>query len=375
MSYFLTPLIIPLVSTATGIALQSMYQFSLVGIVTVIAIGSILTVYSAWKHYRNIIQLSLGILFIGIGACMLWIQNTSNKRLFNLLAEQPLSLIATVTDKGTWGERQRGTVLYVDVNDTYCHQTKTHQAHSYQLICYLRYPTSIHVGDTVALDAITIKKTFSHSHSGNPSYYDYLHKENILASLFITNKQCQILDRPRWSIRRWLWNARARCYQTIKRQITPKTAAYFGLIFLGNKEHDNIEGMRLTFNYWGLSHYLARAGLHIVLVIAIWTFLLSFIPIHIRFKNLFLIIMCMVYDCLSWTSIPFRRALYVFLAAKTASLITQRANTLHVLTLLCLGILLFNPMQLFFLDFQLTFALTFALTLSANVIRQSKKKQ
>lgn len=224
------------------------------------------------------------------------------------------------------------------------------------------------VGDIITIEQCLIKPP-QPSTTGNRTYADHLLKEHILTALFLTNHlQLTCTYRPTWSLRRWLWNLRTTTYQTIRTHLSALTRPYIGLIFFGNKQQYNVDALRTTFNYWGLAHFLARAGLHIILFIFIWTSMLHILPIHIMYKKIILLIICVVYDLLSWQSIPFTRAFYAFGLAKVGELLGKPINSLHILTLMCLVILLYNPMQLFFLDFQLSFGLTFALILFSNLV-------
>ena len=115
------------------------------------------------------------------------------------------------------------------------------------------------------------------------------------------------------------------------------------------------------FKTWGLSHLLARSGLHLAVFVMIWQRLLSAIPFPFMFKQLFMTILCLVYFILSWSSIPFVRALALFLLYKKCLLFKIPFHFLHNLSLVTFFFLVLCPINLFFLDFQLTFILTAAL--------------
>ncbi len=57
----------------------------------------------------------------------------------------------------------------------------------------------------------------------------------------------------------------------------------------------------------------------------------------------------------------YARALYTFILYKICILHKRPSHLVYLLSLVCFFVLLDNPMQLFFLDFQLSFTLTFAL--------------
>ncbi len=233
---------------------------------------------------------------------------------------------------------------------------------NFNLQCYSTSNSCVQVDNIIEIQDVKIKVPQDQSLSQNSSYKNYLIKENLLASVFFyKNKNIKILRTPKFSFKRLIWNIQVNTYQRLQQKMHPTVFTYFSLMFLGNTHHKNIDSMRNTFNYWGLSHYLARSGLHIVLFILIWTIFLQLIPISIRFKRSLLIIICITYKLFSWTSLPFTRAFYAFILTEIGKIFNLQTNFLHLLCIVCMTILLFNPMQLFFLDFQLTFALTFAL--------------
>ena len=223
--------------------------------------------------------------------------------------------------------------------------------------------------DTIIIKNIMLKKTQGTSMSDKPIFADYLLKEDALSSLFIDQQNSYTLQsRPTWSFNRWLWTKKMNLYHACKQKLSYTTFTYFSLIFLGNKYFAKYDSLRALFNQWGLAHFLARSGLHIVLFIFMWTFLLNLMPLPLQWKRIILICCCFCYCMLSWISISFIRAFFVFILTQLGALLARPTHFLHLLTLTCLLILLFNPIQLFFLDFQLTFGLTFTLALLAHTI-------
>jgi competence protein ComEC len=277
-----------------------------------------------------------------------------------------MTLDATIIEKHIQptikSRRLQNEILELDVFQITPQQTQQPHAVSFKLQCSLPKPTKFQVGDHLTIKNIIIKPPYMQTLSKNPSFGDYLIKEGFLGSIFLSyKKQPLLVSRPAWSINRWFWNLRNTTYQSIMRQLSPQSACYFSLIFLGKKDPEFTDDLRRTFNYWGLSHYLARSGIHIILFILIWQFFLGLLPIHLTYKRILLILICGTYGILSWASTPFIRAYYSFLIIESGKIKNFQPNYFHLLTLMCIVMLLFNPKQLFSLDFQLTFGLTFAL--------------
>jgi len=212
------------------------------------------------------------------------------------------------------------------------------------------------VGDTISVTGLTFKQP-------PKDLGQYLLKEGIMATVFMTKLDYTILERPQRSFARWLFYTRENLINALEKKLSPRTFQLFASIFLGNKQSPKwlIEKTKEHFNTWGVTHYLARSGLHMVIFVFIWQLLLRFLPAHWIAKELILLIASFLYCTLSWASVSFNRAFLTFLFHKACMLFSLQTNFLHLLTLVCLTILLHNPMQLFFLDFQLSFGLTCAL--------------
>jgi predicted membrane metal-binding protein len=357
---FYTPLLFPLIGLIIGIYLQSEFLLPIGFVLILILCTGCIVAYTLVQRNEKIIYYSCAVLIGGIGALLFSLQRNEHEHLLALIANKKITVTAIITDKDTWGRWGSDDVLRLRT------QTITHEGLDTHLtcevLCYLKHHTWCTIDDTIVLNNVILKPAPQTSASGNPAYDDYLIKERLVGAFFVPSlRSLQRINHPAWSVHRWLWNFRSHTYRTLNNLFTPLTRIYVGLIFLGNKQQQSIDQLRLMFNYWGLSHYLARSGIHIILIIMIWKFLLGLIPVHMAFKRIFLILLCIVYDIVSWASIPFTRAYYAFLITEGGGLFGYPTNSLHILTLMCLTILLYNPMQLFFLDFQLTFGLTFTL--------------
>jgi competence protein ComEC len=196
--------------------------------------------------------------------------------------------------------------------------------------------------------------------SGNPTFSKYLLKRGAISTIFLYYPNYRIIKKSKNSFSRWICNKRAEIFEKIKDKMPRKTFAYFSNIFLGTKQKP-IKKARHYFQYWGISHHLARSGLHIALFILTWGFILSLAPIPFLIKHLLLILLCTLYALLSWTSISFIRAISIFFLYEAGKIFNKQTNIMYFLFLVALTVLVFNPIQLFFLDFQLSFGLTFAI--------------
>jgi competence protein ComEC len=214
------------------------------------------------------------------------------------------------------------------------------------------------VGDTVKIHSLFFRDIT------NNDYKKYLIKESLGGYIY-TNQPFTLIYRPKYSIIKFIKETRNCIYLRLKNKIPQKTFILFSSIFFGNKVIDekSFEPIKENFKKWGIIHYLARPGLHLVIFIILFSFLMSYLPIHYSIKEILMILIVIIYTALSWPSISFIRALVVFIFYKFTKIFDLQPNPLYHLIITCLIILLYNPFQLFFLDFQLSFSLTFALLL------------
>jgi len=237
---------------------------------------------------------------------------------------------------------------------------------THKLWLYLHNTQGLHVGDEIKAHNIIYKQPTSES------FRLYQLKNNIAATLFLTKLNYTGIHRPSISWQRGIWQFKTNLWRHFKQHMSPSLFALFSGIFLGNKTNKQLQQQfKEQFRSWGISHYLARSGLHVALVALIWYFLLNLLPLPFTIKQLLLLILCISYGLLSWPSIAFSRAFFCFLFHKLCMILRLPSNFLHLLIMVCLITLLQNPIHLFFLDFQLTFALTAALGW-LNLIRVQK---
>jgi competence protein ComEC len=230
----------------------------------------------------------------------------------------------------------------------------------------------IQVGDTLNITNLHFKEP------KNISFKHHLIKQGIAATVFLQEKgqnAITLLYRPERSLNRWVFNKKMEIYSILKSKMSYKTFSFFSSLFLGIKQNNyHQDKLKEHFKYWGLSHFLARSGIHLIVFIFLWKLLLSFIPLAYSIKQGLLIMISLIYFLLSWTTISFARALLTFLIYCIFVLLNRQINGLHILSLVALIVLIINPMQLFFLDFQLSFGLTFALLWFSHVQLYANKK-
>jgi ComEC/Rec2-related protein len=236
-------------------------------------------------------------------------------------------------------------------------KSSKHTLHGYGVMVYTHTLANLEVGDTITLPPATFKAPT------NEACARYYVRQNILAGLFCDTIVYTDHTRPYFHPWRWFDHLRAQLWTEFKNHLSKPTYTLCASLFGGSKDlyQDQIRTIRSHFKKWGLSHYLARSGIHLVMVTWLWIMLLRLIPCKLLIKQILLIFLVLFYALLTWPSVSFMRAFGMALISQTSGLLYKDSLSLHTLSLVTLVMLLINPSHLFFLDFQLSFGCSYAL--------------
>ncbi len=329
--------------------------------------------HSLWKKTENNknVENFLIILIFFIGGLLINRQKNNFNKFYHETKNNSFDLIGSVIDKSRIEHLNLKNCLTLKIekiknkNSTewkYCDQSIT---------IYVNKATGLTVDDVIKVNDVQFKC------NENEDFQNYLMKENLVASLFLYNFSFKKYYRPFFSIRRFIHRTKNNLFYKLKDKMNPETFALFSSIFLGNKNliKELMHEPKDKFQIWGLSHYLARAGLHLTIIIAIWHALMSLFRFSFKIMHFATFILILIYHFLTWPSIPFVRSLFMFILYKICILFDLQINALHLLNITIFTILFFNPIQLFSLDFQLSFGITYGLIwLSYATLRNKLQK-
>lgn len=141
------------------------------------------------------------------------------------------------------------------------------------------------------------------------------------------------------------------------------TKIMFNSIFIGHKnDHKSaFNQLKNNFQTWGIVHYLARSGLHLMIISTIWQTICTVLRIPITLSNLIILLFILLFWILTLSGLPFIRALIIIFCYRICHLLKLQVHLLHILNISCILTLVNNPISIFFLDFQLSFLLTYGL--------------
>jgi len=346
------PLLPILCSLIAGICSQIIFSISLYLLVPLILITIILIYPLRQNHYIVVLYIISAFL---AGSIRTEQKKHNYEHFYTLTQEQPFSLVGRVTEISPAPSGPLRSCITISTHAIQPHNSQWINQ-TYNLRIYTN-TTSVMIDDIVLLENLTCTQTT------NTNFARYLTKEGIAGFIFAPKITYTIKEHPNYSLSRWIQFKKNLLLRQCTIKLGKKTSTLFASLFLGEKHRHKkeLEPMAEQFKAWGLSHYLARSGLHLVIFILLWQWLLSYIPMSFFIKQLILLILSCIYFLLSWPSISFMRALSTFTIIKLSTYFNKQIHIAHLLIFVCCTILFINPLQLFFLDFQLSFALTFAL--------------
>jgi len=157
----------------------------------------------------------------------------------------------------------------------------------------------------------------------------------------------------------------------INKELTFDKSGYFQALIFGDKGYllkDDIN----SFKNLGTSHLLAISGLHIGILISLIYFILLKFRVSVDYIEKFILIIIPLYMLLSGASASVLRA--GFMIVFYILLRRKNIDKLGSLLLTFLILLIYNPLLIFNIGFQLSFLITFCLLMSGTYIKNSRNK-
>lgn len=259
------------------------------------------------------------------------------------------------------------------ISATISHYFQDGQLYQYDipwvLQCYSKQHPKALVCDVVQIDNVTLNT------KSKESFLSFLIKEGIHATAFLPFNSMHIVHHPTFSITRSIHQIRNRILENIRKKCSSNTITLIASIFFGNRlcVKERYAELKELFCNWGIVHFLARSGLHMVIFILFLQLILQWIPVPFLIKQLMMICLSLLYTILSWQSISFARAFSSFLWYKTSHICGLQTDVVHIITILSCLFLICNPMLIFFLDFQLSFGLTWILAITNHYLSKQNK--
>lgn len=322
------------------------YSVSLYLAILPAAISAILL----WRKYA---LWGYGIMAIAIG----WINAAcqSPDSIDESLASTPLQYTAIVEDVS---ESENSRHLIVNIDNIG--------------LCSITTPSlfpAINCGDIITFTSCLEKPENRHDLPLEWDLKTYMYRKGIVATTYIRPKKISVIGRSS-SLYLELQQLRQDIVSLLgQSQLSDATTAFFIATITGDSSFLS-QGSRDQYARSGLAHILALSGLHvgiIATIIAIFLF-----PVHImrhrKLRYIITIIFLWIYACATGLSPSVTRATIMTTLFLTALMFQRYNSSINALCFAALIILMFSPMSLFSIGFQLSFAAVAAILLFANRI-------
>ena len=143
-------------------------------------------------------------------------------------------------------------------------------------------------------------------------------------------------------------------------------------ILLGNDETLEPE-LRASYAATGVSHILCVSGMHVGVIFMILGFLLKPLDKHLKtryLKNIILLVAVWVYANITGLAPSVTRSAAMFTFVITGKFLQRKTNIFHSLFASLFILLVYNPLLIFEVGFQLSYLAVFGIVLFQNIIHQ-----
>jgi len=277
-----------------------------------------------------------------------------NEKRINFYSNATINVIAKVIDINK-NDQTSLSSLTLQIQRLKTDATRWHHVND-TIILYTRGNDYLAVGDIIYI------KELKCSAIKDERQKNFLVRNQYRATSFCTSKIKRI-KRPHMDFYRFIHRTKHTIRNSLKKKLPSENFNLLSSIFLGKRDTTNFHFIKKPFMTWGITHYLARSGLHLAVIFIAIATLLNCLFIPIILKTFIIFLMCTLYALFSWSSISFTRSFLLISGYQLCTLLKIPINSFHLLNIVLLSCIYFNTQLIFSLDFQLTFLLTYSLIL------------
>jgi len=165
------------------------------------------------------------------------------------------------------------------------------------------------------------------------------------------------LPLPFWD--KYICSATGYLLSVFKNNLNEQGYRFMASVFMGRREL--LGGKREIFSNAGVSHLLAISGLHIGMVSLFLFFILRFFNLSFRVSFIISLVFLYLYTFIIGASPSVLRAVIMYSTFVFSFLVKRKSKILNSLALAGIIILLWRPLMLFSIGFQLSFIAVFAI--------------
>ena len=351
-----------------GISCQFYTDYWNNGIVISACILIFLSLTAYWQRKTLFFVFITWITFFLTGMILVYENDTTNhtnyfqKHVKN--TSKAILAIEKVLKPGNYHHKYVAGVIQVDGKKTIGHVLLNIEKDSTRLL--------FNTGDLLFLkNKFEDIKTSLNPHQFN--YKHYLKKQGINQQVYATHQEILLLDESKFSLLRFIDAFRVNIQKSLRRyHFTEDELAVMNALLLGQRQEISKE---LSDNYSkaGAIHILAVSGLHVGIILLILSFVLK--PLErvnkgILIKLVLVILFLWFFALLAGLSASVIRAVTMFSAIAIGQFFNKRNAVEHSLIFSMFIILLWNPLFLFDVGFQLSYTAVFGIIWVQPVLSQ-----
>ncbi len=226
---------------------------------------------------------------------------------------------------------------------------------------YISENPKIQIGDILIL-----KGKFQNPHKatnfGQFDYADYLKNQGIFTVFYSQNYKTQGKSEDfHFKAQKYFANLAEKILQKHSKYLTQNQTDLLGGIVFGHRSINLSDDLKQDFINSGTFHILAASGMQIALVLLFWCFLMKLIKLPYNFSLISGGFIIIFYACFTGFPASILRALLMAEFIILGKLIDRQADNVALLLFVCSLMLLYNPVSLLDVGFQLSFVTTFGL--------------
>lgn len=218
-------------------------------------------------------------------------------------------------------------------------------------------------------DKILVKATFFSFEKldieHNFDYETYLLSEDIHGLMYSDN--VQIIGHT-FSI----YEVNERTLDWIDSHYEKPTSSYLKMFILGNKD-DMDDDIVTSMNQVSITHLFVLSGMHVALLLSVLRFLLFYLKRNESTTNFILYSMLIFYVVITGVTLSLLRASFQAILLTSSKKWRFYFSKVDLLTFVYLGFLLYQPLLIVQIGFQLSFLITFVILISSSLLKSTNK--
>lgn len=214
--------------------------------------------------------------------------------------------------------------------------------------------------------------------AGNPSQFDYgnyLRNHNAYA-VFYSN-DFELLDKEytlKEKFRQGVNDYRENILAIHSKYLPSPNLEILGGIVFGDDAVSPPATVKQSFINSGLLHILAASGMNVAFIYGFFFFLMSLFGMKFKLRVLFGMLMVVIYSLMTGLGASVIRAACMLLFVLAGKLIDRDAHSISLLSFVALLMLLYNPLWINDVGFQLSFIVTFGILVMAPAFSRFKNR-